>query len=112
MVHKVRITKRAFEQIDAAAEYIAMHSVEAARRWRDRILLDIESLNHFPLRHGLAPEAEAVGVEVRQMMHGVYRVLYTVDEDIVTIHGIRHGARRLLRPDELPGTEGRPGSRT
>jgi toxin ParE1/3/4 len=105
MAHSVRITKRAFEQIDAAAEYIALNSEEAARRWRDRLLRDIESLNHFPLRHGIAPEAEAVGAEVRQMMHGVYRILYTVDENVVTIHGVRHGARRPLRPDELPGAE-------
>jgi hypothetical protein len=63
---------------------------------------DIETLQHFPLRHGLAPEAAAVGIEVRQMMHGVYRILYTVDANVVTIHGIRHGARRPLRPDEIP----------
>ncbi|MGD9636036.1 MAG: type II toxin-antitoxin system RelE/ParE family toxin [Pirellulales bacterium] len=105
MAHSVRITQRAFEQIDAAAEYIALDSIEAARRWRDRLLLDIESLHHFPLRHGLAPEAEAIGAQVRQMMHGVYRILYTVDENVVTIHGIRHGARRPLRPDELPRQE-------
>lgn len=64
---------------------------------------DIESLQHFPLRHGMAPEAEAAGVHVRQMMHGLYRILYTVDAETVTIHGIRHGARRPLRRGELPG---------
>ncbi len=103
MAHSVRITQRAFEQIDAAADYIALDSLEAARRWRDRRLLEMESLQHFPLRHAMAPEAEAVGVSVRQMMHGVYRILYTVDGNVVTVQGIRHGARRPLRPDELPG---------
>jgi len=66
------------------------------------MLDDIESLRHFPLRHGLAPEAQAVGVSLHQMMHGQYRVLYTLDNDIVIVHGVRHGARRPLRPDELP----------
>lgn len=102
MAHNVRITRRAYEQIDESAQYIAADSPNAARRWRDKILGDIEMLQHFPLRHGLAPEAAAVGVEVRQMMHGVYRILYTVDGNIVTIHGIRHGSRQSLQPDELP----------
>jgi len=99
----VRITRRAFEQIDESANHIALDSPEAARRWRDAILFDIESLQQFPLRHGLAPEAEAVGVELHQMMHGMYRILYTVDPHVVTIHGFRHGARRPMRPEELPG---------
>ena len=102
MAHSLRITRLAYEQLDASAEYIALDSEEASRRWRDGILQDIESLQNFPLRHGLAPEAEAVGVELRQMMHGFYRILYKVDADIVTVLGIRHGARRPMHPDELP----------
>ena len=105
MVHKVWITQRAFEQIDESANHIALDSPEAARRWRDAILLDIESLQQFPLRHGLAPEAEAVGVPLHQMMHGVYRILYTVEPGFVTIHGVRHGERRPMRPEELPDTK-------
>ena len=53
----------------------------------------------------LAPEAQAAGVELRQLIHGMYRVLYTVETNMVTIHAVRHGARRPLRPDELPGHE-------
>jgi plasmid stabilization system protein ParE len=102
MAHSLRITRLAYGQLDASAEYIALDSEEASRRWRDGILQDIESLQTFPIRHGLAPEAEAVGVELRQMMHGVYRILYKVDADIVTVLGIRHGARRPMHSDELP----------
>ena len=103
MAHNVQITRRAFDEIDESAAHIALDSPDAARRWRDRILDDIESLQNFPLRHGLAPEAEVVGVELHQMMHGPYRVLYTVNANEVTVHGIRHGARRPMLPEELPG---------
>jgi plasmid stabilization system protein ParE len=65
MAHSVRITQKAFDEIDASVAYIAKDSPEAARRWRDRLLDEIETLQHFPLRHGLAPEAEAVGVALR-----------------------------------------------
>jgi mRNA-degrading endonuclease RelE of RelBE toxin-antitoxin system len=40
---------------------------------------------------------------LHQMMHGQYRILYTVDNDTVIVHGVRHGARRPLRPDDFPG---------
>jgi plasmid stabilization system protein ParE len=102
MAIKVRISRQASEQIAAIADYIARDSPEASSRWRDRLLADIDSLRNFPLRHGLAPEAEAVGVQVHQMMHGWYRVLYTVDGDVVNVHIVRHGARHPLRSDELP----------
>jgi plasmid stabilization system protein ParE len=104
MEHEVRITRRAYDQIDEIVEYInSKNAPQAARRWRDRILEEFESLRRFPLRHGLAPEAQTVGLTLHQMMFGRYRVLYTVDSDLVVVHGVRHGARRPLRSDELPG---------
>ena len=103
MEYSVELTQRAYDELDAIVDYIARQAPEAARRWRDAILRDMETLAYFPLRHGLAPEAQAVGADLHQMMFGVYRILYTVDEKQVTVHGIRHGARRPLRPDELPG---------
>jgi plasmid stabilization system protein ParE len=103
MEPSVRLTEQAYEEIDGIVAYIAQDAPVAALRWRDSLLKKIDSLRHFPLRHGLAPEAQAVGIDVRQTIHGVYRIFYTVDGDIVTVHGVRHGARRPLRPDELPG---------
>lgn len=105
MEHSVRLTQQAYDELDAIVSYISRDAPDTARRWRGAILRNIGTLRHFPLRHGLAPEAQAVGREVRQMMHGVYRVLYTVDAEAVTVHGIRHGARRPLRPGELPEAE-------
>jgi plasmid stabilization system protein ParE len=102
MAHEVQITQRAYEQLDAIVDYISKDAPDRAHRWRERILIEIESLARFPLRHGLAPEAEAVGVRLHQVMFGVYRVLYTVDDSVVTVHGVRHGARRFLHSEELP----------
>lgn len=102
MAHDVRLTARAFDEIDEIVAHIAKDSPTAASRWREAILKKIASLRDCPLRHGLAPEAQAVGVVVRQTIYGVYRILYTVGDSVVTIHGVRHGARRALRPEELP----------
>jgi len=102
MATKVRISRQASEQITSIADYIALDSPDASRRWRKALLADIDSLHRFPLRHGLAPEAAGAGISVHQMMHGLYRVLYTVDGDVVNVHIVRHGARRLLSTEELP----------
>ncbi len=79
MAHSVQVTPRAYDEIDGIVGYIAQDSLTAALRWRASILKKIDSLKHFPLRHGLAPEAEAIGVDVRQTIHGAYRILYVVE---------------------------------
>jgi plasmid stabilization system protein ParE len=103
MAHKVRITPEAEADLRSIGDYIvAQHAPEAARRFVKSLRRRIASLKTFPEGYGVAPEAQAAGVELRQLIHGMYRVLYTVEGDTVTIHGVRHGARRPLRQDELP----------
>lgn len=104
MAHKVRITSEAEADLRSIGDYIvAQHAPEAARRFVKSLRRRITSLKTFPEGYGKAPEAEAAGVDLKQMMHGMYRVLHTVDGNDVTIHAVRHGARRPLRPDEIPG---------
>lgn len=103
MVHKVRITPEADADLRSIGDYIAAHHApEAARRFVQSLRRRVASLKTFPEGYGLAPEAQPAGVELRQLIHGMYRVLYTVDGTMVTIHAVRHGARRPLRPDEFP----------
>ena len=103
MAHKVRITPEAESDLRAIGDYIAQDSPERARRFVTKLRQEINSLRNFPERHARAPEAELAGSDLRQMTNGMYRVLYTVSERIVIIHAVRHGARRPLRADELPG---------
>jgi plasmid stabilization system protein ParE len=101
MRHKVELSLRAQGDIDSTYRRIRDDAPGRAARWRQRLLDAVDSLEHFPLRHALAPEAEAVGMELRQMMFGVYRVLYVVEGDTINILTVRHGARQLLTPSEL-----------
>jgi plasmid stabilization system protein ParE len=102
MAISIRITHRAYDDIDGIVGYIARDAPEAAKRWRKSILHRIGMLNVFPLKHGLAPEAYALGVSIRQTIHGDYRILYTVEEDALVVHGVRHSARQPLGPGDLP----------
>jgi toxin ParE1/3/4 len=103
MDHKVRITPEAEADLRSIGDYIARQAPDTARRFVRSLRAQIATLRKFPDRHGQAPEAELAGAELRQMIHGMYRVLYTCDVETVTVHGIRHGARRPLRQEELPG---------
>jgi plasmid stabilization system protein ParE len=104
MAHKVRITPEAEADLRSIGDYIvAQHAPDAARRFVQSLRRRIASLKTFPETYGFAPEAQAAGVELRQLIHGMYRVLYTIEGKTVTIHAVRHGSRRPLRPDELPG---------
>ena len=106
MTYKICVTPEAEVDLRSIADYIvSQHAPEAARRFIKSLRSQIESLRVFPGGYGRAPEGEAVGVDLRQMMHGMYRILYTVEATTVTVHGIRHGARRPLREEELPGRQ-------
>ena len=105
MTHAVLITNRAERQMEEAFLWVYERNPLAAARWYSRLQRAIESLAEHPERHPLAPEGELLGVELRQMLfgkrRGIYRVLFTIAGEIVTIHHIRHGARRFLSPDEI-----------
>jgi toxin ParE1/3/4 len=102
MAHEVRVTERAYLDIEEIFAHIAQDSLRAAVSWREGVLTKIESLEHSPRRHGLAPEADVMKSDIRQTFFGVYRVLYRVEESAVVVMGVRHGARLPMRPEELP----------
>jgi toxin ParE1/3/4 len=103
MKHKVELSRRAQRDVESNYLYIRRDAPQRAAQWRLRLLDAIDSLERFPERHALAPEAEVAGLDVRQMLFGMYRVLYVVEGDTVNVLTVRHGARQFLQPDELTG---------
>jgi toxin ParE1/3/4 len=101
MEHSVRITPETEADLIAIGDFIAQDSPDNARRFLAKLRAHISTLKHFPARHGTAPEAEHAGVDLRQLIHGMYRVLYTFDDKQVIVHAVRHGARRPMRRDQI-----------
>jgi plasmid stabilization system protein ParE len=73
MAHSVHITARALNEIDEGLAWLAQRSVTAARRWHEKLLKAVRSLEHNPARCGLAPEGEWYPGELRQLLHGKKR---------------------------------------
>jgi plasmid stabilization system protein ParE len=109
MAYSVELTPRAVEDADSAAEYIRQSAPEAAQRWFDGLIEAMLSLEEMPQRCPLAPEAQRLGTELRQLLYGkrggqfriVFRVYEEVQPPVVRVVAIRHGARDRITREEL-----------
>ena len=96
MRYDVVIIAAAEEELEEAYRFIREDSPTHAKRWRESLLARAKSLSAFPGRCAIAPESFALGVEVRKLVVGNYRVLFTIDGSTVTLRHIRHAARRPI----------------
>ena len=100
MNYRVIISATAMAEIQEAFEWLANQSPLAADRWRAALLQAVDSLEALPDRYPLAPEAAHLGMEIRQLLHGrrrgIYRILFTIQDNRVLVLRVRHGARRFL----------------
>lgn len=102
MAYRVEILPPALADVEEAWAWMHARSPTRAARWRNGLLEALQSLATFPERCGLAPENDIFDEEIRQLLYGkrrgVYRVLFTIRGDVVTVLHVRHGARRFLGP--------------
>ena len=66
---------------------------DAAAHWLKGLREQVRSLQNNPERCPMASEAEDVGLPIRELLFGRYRILFQVEGDIVRISHVRHSAR-------------------
>ena len=107
MIYRVITQPSAEAGADEAFRWLYEHSPEAAARWYRGLRQAIESLAEYPQRCPLAPENRYFGEEIRHLLYGrrrgVYRILFTIQDDTVSVLYVRHSAQDVLR--EHPGSE-------
>lgn len=94
------IEDQAYAEMEEAYQWMAQHSPETAMLWYFDITAKIESLEKFPLRCSLAPENQFFPQEIRQLLFGKYRILFTVRDEFVHVLHVRHEARDTVRPED------------
>lgn len=103
MTYKVRITQKAWEEIDQAYEWLALRSPTAAASWKQSLLDATDTLAQLPHRCPLAPESAFFGTELRELHHGkrqrAYRIVFQIRENTVYVLRVRHSARRGLEEE-------------
>jgi len=97
--YEIRVSARAETELDAICEYIAKGSIANAARMRTRLGAAIDGLRYMPRRHSLAPEHAKTGGELRQVIEWPYRVVFEVEDMMVHVHTVRHGA--MLPAEDL-----------
>ena len=106
MSYRVIIQPPALEDIEHAYLRAARHAPEPALRWLEGFHAALQTLSQNPTRCSIAPESDAVELEVRQFFYRTksrrsYRALYTIQGKEVRILHVRAPGQRLMRADEI-----------
>ena len=106
MKYQVVVLRRAEQELDAAADWIAEYSPEAADRWFSAFVDALLSLEDDPQRCGLAPENVASSYELRQLIYRprqgrTFRAIFTIKGNQVRVLRIRGAGQDLLAAEDL-----------
>ena len=101
MDFRVELSEQAQYDIATIFEWLrSQQAGDAGERWFVELRTAIASLATMPSRCPLAPESTDAPLEVRHLLYGhrphVYRILFTIEADVVHVLHIRHGRRRPL----------------
>lgn len=102
MNYAVELTPTAEAELMSAFWYIHERAPLNAARWLKGVYTAIDTLETLPRRCGIAPEAEHLGEELRNLRFKSHRIIFHVDEPrrTVRILYVRHGAQRAIgEPD-------------
>jgi plasmid stabilization system protein ParE len=103
MAFLVETTPESERDAEAILEWLySQHAGDTGIRWFLALEDAIASLATSPARCPLAPENADSPFEVRHLLYGrrphVYRILFTISGNTVTVLHIRHGRRQSVSP--------------
>jgi len=107
MAFTVVFLRKAQADLAGTATWLeATRGLRAADRWRVGLLtVGVPALETDPNRYPRAEEAADLGIDLRKVLHGrrphVYRVLFTIDDETVNVHRVRHAAQDRLAPGDV-----------
>lgn len=101
MAFRVEISPSAEADAEGILDWlISQQAGKTGLRWYQGMRRAIASLSKLPKRCALARENKDFPFEVRQLLYGSkqhrYRILFTIEGDVVTILHIRHGHREVF----------------
>ena len=94
---RVKASLKAQHDVARIHDCIAADKPFAARKWYRGFARHARSLQRLPYRYEEIPEADELGLPLRHIIFGNYRIFYLVSEDAVDIIRVIHAARALRR---------------
>lgn len=98
---KVVITTDALNDLEEIGDYIARDNPARARSFVAELVAKAQGLADMPEAFPLVPRYAGFGV--RRRVHGAYLIFYRIEESLVMVIHILHGARdyeALLFPED------------
>jgi len=90
-VTRVLWAPQAIQDVEAIRAHVARDSTHYADLVAERIITAVERLQDHPRSGRVVPE---LGDEsIREVIHGNYRIIYRLRNDVVEIATVFHGAR-------------------
>jgi len=85
------------ERITEITKFIAEDKPGAAEKWIHSIFSSVEKLVDFPQSGRIVPELDHE--EIREIIHGNYRIIYQKSSDNIEILTVRHSKQLLSETD-------------
>ncbi len=101
MKYQIELSRRAECDVEEAFSYLRERAPLNAVRWRQRLEARLRVLERMPESFACAPENQDAEIEVRQLLYGRYRILYTLRGSVVFVLTVRHGARQFMTAKEF-----------
>lgn len=83
----------ALERVTEIAFYIAEDKPGASKKWVESIFESVEKLTTYPKLGRIVPEIKKENF--REIIHGDYRIIYSISENSIEILTVRHGMQLL-----------------
>jgi plasmid stabilization system protein ParE len=80
------------------AESIAADRPWAAGKWLEDVFAAVQRLASFPTSGRIVPERRHE--DIREVIHGKFRIIYHIDAVQVTVLTVRH-SRQLTTPEDM-----------
>ncbi len=93
MAHRVAWSRRALQDLEAIAEYIAADSPAYAGIVVKKVMNQTKMLAQFPRSGRKVPEFDKD--DIRELIVYSYRIIYRVQDDAIVIAAVIHGKRIL-----------------
>lgn len=94
--YAVQLTPDAIEYLSKIVSWIAWDSPAYAKAVHERLRRAVAELSTMPRRYEFAREAasgDKDAKELRQAVVGPYRIVFTIEENVVTVFAIVHAHR-------------------
>jgi plasmid stabilization system protein ParE len=89
----------AMERAGEIVSHIALDNPKAAEKLISLVFQKVKRLSQFPQSGRWVPETNRR--DIREIIHGSYRIIYRMGSDHIAILTIRHGKQLLPRTDIL-----------